>query len=65
MHRKIALILTAVIVPGGLIALVATLLFRSLAKTERGKRVVRYARDRVPAWSAALRVPGFGERQAA
>ena len=65
MLRKIALIVTAIIIPGGLLALGFSYLMRSLARTERGRKMVELARSRVPAWTAALRTPVFGARQAA
>ncbi len=62
MPRKIALLLGAVLVPGGFIALLAVMLLKQLARTERGRKVFEVARSRVPSWVAGLRVPA---RQAA
>ena len=62
--RKIILVLAAVLVPGGFVALVAAWLFRTLSQTERGRKVVDLARSRVPAWVAGWRVP-LVQRQAA
>ena len=49
MNRKLALIVAAIIVPGGLIALFGAMLFKALTQTERGRRVVDLAKRRVPA----------------
>jgi hypothetical protein len=51
--RKLVLILAALIVPGGLIALLGAWFFRALAQTERGQKVLKVARERVPAWVRA------------
>lgn len=53
-NRKLTILLAALIVPGGLFALLAGFLFRKLADTEKGRKVVEVARARAPAW-----VPGF------
>jgi len=63
-HRKLALVL-AILIPGGLIALACALLFKTLARTERGRKVVELARNRVSPWMAGLRVPAPSARQAA
>ena len=65
MARKTILILAALIVPGGLVALFGAWLFKQLSQTERGRKVVDLARQRVPAWMAVLRTPLFQQRQAA
>ncbi|HYS09170.1 MAG TPA: hypothetical protein VEP66_10510 [Myxococcales bacterium] len=49
MNRKLALIVVAIILPGGLIALFGAMLFKALTQTERGRRVVDLAKRRVPA----------------
>ncbi|HEY6911227.1 MAG TPA: hypothetical protein VI356_17745 [Myxococcales bacterium] len=59
-----ALIVAAVILPGGLIALVGAWFLRALSQTERGRRVVSLARQRVPAWMPAF-APAVSRRQAA
>jgi len=64
-HRKIALILTAVLLPGGLLVLAAGYLVRTLVRTTRGRRVVDLARSRVPAWASSWRLPMWGAREAA
>jgi len=48
-NRKLALIVVAIILPGGLIALFGAMLFKALTQTERGRRVVDLAKRRVPA----------------
>ncbi len=60
--RKVALLVAALILPGGLLALAAGWLVRTLAQTEKGRKVVSLARRRVPAWLSAWAVP---ERAAA
>jgi hypothetical protein len=63
-HRKLALILAAVILPGGFIALFAAMLWKALTQTPRGRKVVEVARKRVSglhAFGASV----FGERQPA
>ncbi|MGE5049417.1 MAG: hypothetical protein ACM3PC_12650 [Deltaproteobacteria bacterium] len=65
MNRKIALIVAAVILPGGFIALVGAWFLRALSQTERGRRVVSLARQRVPSWAPAFAFPAFNRRQAA
>ena len=64
MARKLVLIIAAILVPGGFIALAGAWLVRTLSQTERGRKVVGLARSRVPAWVASLRAP-LPERQAA
>jgi len=63
--RKYAVLVAAVLLPGGLIALLCALVFKAIARTEKGRKVVDLARSRVPAWAASWRVPVFGARQAA
>jgi hypothetical protein len=53
--RKIILLVVLLIVPGGLVALAAAWLGRTLAQTERGRKAISFARARVPAWMPALR----------
>jgi len=60
-HRKLALILAAVVLPGGLIALLGAMVWKALTQTPRGRRVVELARKRVSGLGASV----FGERQAA
>jgi hypothetical protein len=65
MNRKIALIVAAVVIPGGFIALVGAWFLKALSQTERGRRVVSLARQRVPSWTPPFTIPAFGRRQAA
>jgi hypothetical protein len=56
----------ALVVPGGLIALLGAMFIKALAQTERGQKVLKVARQRVPVWVANWRVPIMrSERQAA
>ena len=59
--RKLIIVVTAVLVPGGLIALLGAWLLKAFGQTESGKKVFEFARASVPSWA-------FGraaERQAA
>lgn len=62
MPRKIVLIVGAVLIPGGFIALFAAMLLKQLARTERGRKVFELARSRVPSWASGIGLPA---RQAA
>ena len=55
MPRKIALIVAAIIVPGGFIALFGAMLYKALQTTPRGRKVIELARRNAPAWPPALR----------
>ncbi len=60
--RKIAIIVAAIIVPGGLIALFGAVLVKAMQRTERGRKVIALARRNVPAIPAYFR---GAQRQAA
>jgi hypothetical protein len=62
--RKIAILLCALLIPGGLVALCGAWLVKAL-RSERGRKALASARNRVPAWAGALRVPAITTRQAA
>ena len=47
MIRKLALIVAAIVLPGGFIALLGAMFFKALSQTERGRRVVALAQKRV------------------
>jgi hypothetical protein len=64
-NRKVALIVAAVVLPGGLIALVSAWFLKALSQTERGRKVVARARKRLPTWKHPFTTPAFGRRQAA
>jgi len=64
--RKITLILAALLLPGGFIALIFAGLFKALQQSSRGRKVIALARQRVPAWATTpIRLPLFQARQAA
>jgi hypothetical protein len=63
--RKIALIVAAILIPGGLCVLCIAWLGRALAQTERGRKAITFARRRVPAWITDFRAPAFRARIAA
>jgi hypothetical protein len=63
--RKIVLIISAILIPGGLCALCVAWLGRALAQTERGRKAITYARRRVPPWMTEFRAPAFRQRIAA
>jgi len=62
-NRKLALILAAIVLPGGFIALLFATFLRALGRTERGRKVFALARKRV----RRLRriAPAFEKRQVA
>lgn len=64
MTRKLALILAAIVLPGGFLALFGVVLVKALSRTERGRRVVSIAQKRMAALRGAG-APVFVERQAA
>jgi len=59
------LIIAAILIPGGLCLLCVAWLGRALAQTERGRKALTFARQRVPAWMTDFRAPAFRERLAA
>jgi hypothetical protein len=63
--RKLAILVAAILVPGGLIALAGALFFKALSQTERGRKVVALAQKRLPAWAQPFTMPVFESRQAA
>jgi hypothetical protein len=65
MNRKLALIVAAVVLPGGFIALVGAWFLKALSQTERGRKVVSLARQRVPFWTQPGAFPAFSRREAA
>jgi hypothetical protein len=64
-NRKLAVIVAAVILPGGFIALVGAWFLKALSQTERGRKVVSLARQRVPSWAPAFALSPFHRREAA
>jgi hypothetical protein len=62
-NRKLALILAAIVLPGGFIALLGAIFFKALSQTERGRKVVALAQKRVARLSLA-QAPS-GEEQVA
>jgi hypothetical protein len=63
-NRKFALIVAAIILPGGFIALLAAVLFKALTRSERGRKMVALAKQRVPGLYP-FRSPLFEREQAA
>ena len=63
-NRKLALILAAIVLPGGLFALFGVMVFKALTHTARGRKVVELAQRHVPALQM-LRASVLGEQQAA
>ena len=57
MPRKIALVVAALILPGGFIALFGAALFKAIQGTERGRNLIELARRRAPAWLQSLGGP--------
>ena len=62
-NRKLALIVAAIVLPGGFLALLGALVVRALSQTERGKKVVEIAERRMR--SIGFGAPLFTEREAA
>jgi hypothetical protein len=62
--RKLALIIAAIVLPGGFIALLGAMFLKALGQTERGRKVVDLARKRVPGLQL-LGAPTFHDRQVA
>jgi hypothetical protein len=60
-RNKFAILLAALIIPGGLFALLGAWLLDKASKTERGRRAVQSARARVPTW---MTVPLHPRRRA-
>jgi uncharacterized membrane protein len=58
-NRKLAVIVAAIIVPGGFVALFGAWLVKTLASTERGRKVVQLARERSEAVINTVRRPGL------
>jgi len=46
-NRKLALIVAAIVLPGGFIALLGVMFLKALSQTERGRKVVALAQKRV------------------
>ena len=65
MNRKIAIVIAAILIPGGFIALIGGFILRYAARTERGRKLLVVARASLPKMPA-LRFPAFfGARQRA
>jgi hypothetical protein len=66
-NRKLGVLVAAILLPGGLIALLSAYVIKRLSQTARGQRVIAKARDNVPAWATNFRMPtlGHGTRHAA
>jgi hypothetical protein len=47
-NRRIAFVIAALVLPGGFVALFGAWLFRAASRTERGQRLLSFARERVP-----------------
>jgi hypothetical protein len=60
-NRKLAMLLAAIVLPGGFIALFGIIVVRALCQTARGRKMVASAQKRM----AALRLAPSDERQAA
>jgi len=63
-NRKLALIVAAIVLPGGFIALLGAMFFKALSRTERGRKVVALAQKRV-ARLQSLGSASSGEKQVA
>jgi len=47
-NRRIAFVLAALVLPGGFVALVGAWLFRAATRTQRGRKLLSFAREKVP-----------------
>jgi hypothetical protein len=63
-NRKLALILAAIVLPGGFLALLGAIVFRALTRSKRGRRVVALAKKRMPVLQS-FGAPLSGGEQAA
>jgi hypothetical protein len=66
-NRRIAFVLAALVLPGGFVALVGAWLFHAASRTQRGRKVLTFARGMVP-FGRRLPVPApafVGVQQAA
>ena len=63
MNRKFAIVLAAILLPGGFLALFGAIVMKALQRTRRGRKVMEIAERRIR--SIAFGAPVFGERQAA
>ena len=61
MNRKLALIVAAIVLPGGFIALLGAVFLKALSQTERGRKVVALAQKRVARLSLATAPSGEKE----
>ena len=61
MTRKLALIVAAIVLPGGFIALLGVMFLKALSQTERGRKVVALAQKRVARLSLATAPSGEKE----
>lgn len=50
MNRKIAILVAALIIPGGFVALFGAWLVKTLGQSERARLVMSRAQNRLPAW---------------
>ena len=62
--RKLLIVLAAILVPGGFIALFGALALKALQKSQRGREVIALAQKRAPAWATSW-ASGALQRQAA
>jgi hypothetical protein len=63
-NRKLALIVAAIVLPGGFVVLLGVVLLKALKRTARGRKMCELAQRRVSTLQA-LRNSVFGHRQAA
>ena len=63
-NRKLALIVAAVVLPGGFVVLLGAMLLKALKQTARGRKMVELAQKRVPKLQT-LGASVFGREQAA
>ena len=65
MNRKLGVVVAAILLPGGLIALVGAFVLKRLSQTSRGQKVLQFAREKAPVWAANLKMPVLVGQKAA
>jgi hypothetical protein len=64
-NRKLGIMIAAILLPGGFLALAGAFVLRRLSQTSGGQRVLQFARDKATGWATTLKMPLLNGRQAA
>jgi hypothetical protein len=54
-NRKLGVLVAAILLPGGLIALFGAWMLKRLSETPRGRKALAAAKERMPAWAMGMR----------